>query len=200
MPAPKILAKKKDIVAKLADEVKEAQSVVFFSYQGLTVEEDTAMRNGFREEEVSYKVVKNSYVKRAFSALDVELSDEELAGPTALAYSTKDVVSAPRLCKKFSGTYKVTKIKGGVVEGKKVEIDTINQLADIPAKEVLYGRLLMGLLFPLTKTAMVFKAMAEKGEEQGFTSVKELAEAAKAAAPAKEENTEEAPAEAPAAE
>lgn len=198
MPAPKILEKKQAIVADLVEELKEAQSIVFFKYQGLTVEEDTAMRNAFREAGVTYKVVKNSFVKRALEELEIEIPDEYVVGPTAIAYSTEDVVSAPRVCKKYANEFKVTEIKGGVVEGESKELATILQLADIPTQDVLYGKLLMSVLFPLTKLAMSLKALAEKGEEMSCETAADVA--AKAEKPAASEEAAEAPAEEASAE
>lgn len=216
MPSPKILAKKKERVKALAEELKEAESIVFADYQGLTVAQDTEMRKAFRENGVTYKVIKNNISRRALESLGIEGIADELIGPTALAFSTEDVVMAPRIVKKYVDEFKKIKIKGGVVHGKLETLDLINQLANIPSQETLYGQLVTSILFPITSLAMTLGAAVKEAEEQGYESVQQLAEAAaakKASEPsaaaedapskAEEEAKEEAPAaadEAPAEE
>ena len=65
MPSEKILAHKKEVVKELADKVKEAQSIILADYRGLTVEQDTELRNALRKAGVEYRVVKNTFTKFA---------------------------------------------------------------------------------------------------------------------------------------
>ncbi len=210
MPSQKILAQKKDRVKKLAAELKEAQSIVFADYQGLTVAQDTEMRAAFRKEGIEYRVIKNNISRRALKEIGIEVGDE-MTGPTALAFSTQDVVLAPRMVKKYVDEFKKIKIKGGVVEGQLAELDTINKLSNIPTQETLYGQLVSSLLFPITSLAMTLGAAAKACEEKGLEKVSDLAAAASKSAeeaapaesaeePATEQATAEAPAEEAAAE
>ncbi|MDD2427650.1 MAG: 50S ribosomal protein L10 [Eubacteriales bacterium] len=211
MPSPKILEKKKAQVAKLADELKAAESIVFSDYKGLTVAQDTEMRAKFRKEGVSYQVVKNSLSLRAMQELGIEGIDDVFVGPTAIAYSTEDVVLAPRLIRESSEKYKIMSIKGGVVDGKSVPLEEIIALSYVPSRDVLYGQLAFMLLYPLTALAQVTGQIATKAEEAGVNTIGELiadaapAEAAEDSAPevAEEPAAEEAAPEAtaePAAE
>lgn len=200
MPSDKILAAKKKIVADLAAELADAKSIVFSKYQGLTVAQDTEMRTAFRKENLKYHVVKNTISVRALEKIGITGLEEELKGPTALVWSNDDVVMAPRMVKKFVDQFKKISIKGGVVEGAKSDLDTINALANIPSQETLYGQLVSALIFPVTSLAMTLSAMSKKAEEAGIENVADLK--AEAAAPAEEAPAAEAaPAEeAPAAE
>lgn len=191
MPSPKILEAKKQIVEDLANELRDAKSIVLSNYQGLTVAQDTEMRTAFRKEALNYRVVKNTISIRALEALGLTGFEEELTGPTALAWSKEDVVLAPRLVKKYADQFKKTSIKAGVVDGKKADMNTMNALASIPSMEVLYGQLVSSLIFPVTSLAMTLNAMAKKMEENGAATVADLVSGA---APAKVE--EVAPAEA----
>lgn len=191
MPSPKILEAKKQIVEDLANELRDAKSIVLSNYQGLTVAQDTEMRTAFRKEALNYRVVKNTISIRALEALGLTGFEEELTGPTALAWSKEDVVLAPRLVKKYADQFKKTSIKAGVVDGKKADMNTMNALASIPSMEVLYGQLVSSLIFPVTSLAMTLNAMAKKMEENGAATVADLVSGA---APAKVE--EAAPAEA----
>ena len=95
MPSKKILEMKKKRVDALAKELEKAESIVFADYKGLTVEQDTQMRAAFREQDLTYRVVKNSISSRAFEKLGIKGLDDTLIGPTAIAYSNEDVVLAP---------------------------------------------------------------------------------------------------------
>lgn len=164
MPSPKILAKKKQVVSDLSEELKSVASLVFTDYKGLSVAQDTEMRSEFRKAGVTYKVIKNSVSSRAFDKLGVEGLDEILKGPTAIAFSTEDVVTAPRLVKQFVDKFKKMEVKGGVLDGEFITPDTIQQLASIPTLDVLYTRLVSTLMYPITKLAITLNLAAEKLE------------------------------------
>lgn len=188
MPSPKILAKKKQVVSDLSEELKSVSSLVFTDYKGLSVAQDTEMRSEFRKAGVTYRVVKNSVSSRAFEKLGVEGLDEILKGPTALAFSTEDVVTAPRLVKQFVDKFKKMEVKGGVLDGAFVGPETIQQLASIPPMDVLYTRLVSTLMYPITKLAITLNLAAEKLESGEPIEAKADAEEEKAAA----DNTEAA--------
>ncbi|MBO4579401.1 MAG: 50S ribosomal protein L10 [Clostridiales bacterium] len=194
MASEKILAKKQEHIAELAESMSGDKSFVFVAARGLTVAQDTAMRKELREAGVTYKVIKNTTLKRVFEKLEVEGLDDIFEGPTAVAFCD-EVTTAPKILCKYAEDIEVLQIKGGVISGKVASIDEIVALSKIPSTEVLYSQVVYGLLFPLTKLAMLVKAVAEKKEEGGE------APAAKEEAPA-EAVAEEAPAEqeAPAAE
>lgn len=188
MPSPKILAKKKKVVSDLSEELKSVSSLVFTDYKGLSVAQDTEMRSEFRKAGVTYRVVKNSVSSRAFEKLGVEGLDEILKGPTALAFSTEDVVTAPRLVKQFVDKFKKMEVKGGVLDGAFVSPETIQQLAAIPPMDVLYTRLVSTLMYPITKLAITLNLAAEKLESGEPIEAKAEAEETEAAA----DNTETA--------
>lgn len=188
MPSPKILEKKKQKVNDLANELKDAQSIVLADYMGLNVAEDTDMRTTYRKEGVSYRVIKNSIVSRAFDQLGIDGFTDELTGPTALAFSSEDIVLAPKLAKQFADKLKKFEIKGGVMEGAKVDLDQILQLASIPDQQTLYGQLVSSLIFPVTSLAMTLNALAEKAAEEGKENVADMV----VEAGGSEESTEEA--------
>ena len=188
MPSEKILEAKKKIVADLVADYKEAQSFAFVDARGLTVEQDTALRSEMRKNGVVYKVVKNTTLNLVFKELGIEGLDEMFKGPTAVAYSKEDMMAPAKVAKKFADDFEKLTIKGGIIEGKVATVAEVEALAAVPSKDVLLSQIVYGLLFPVTKLAMLTKAVAEKLEEEG------------GAAPAAE--TAEAPAseEAPAAE
>ena len=196
MPSEKILEAKKKIVADLVADYKEAQSFVFVDARGLTVEQDTALRTEMRKNGVNYKVVKNTTLNLVFKELGIEGLDEMFKGPTAVAYSTEDMMAPAKVSKKFADDFEKLSIKGGIIEGKVATVAEVEALAAVPSKDVLLSQIVYALLFPITKLAMLTKAAAEKLESEGGVAAE--APAAEAA-PAEEAPAEAAPAEEPAA-
>lgn len=166
MPSKKVLEAKKEVVAGLSNEFKQAQSIVFADYRGLTVEQDTAMRAALRKANVKYQVVKNTLSSRALKDAGVEGLDEILKGPTAIAYSTEDVIAAAKVVSEYAGKFDKMTIKGGVLEGKLISAEEVASLAKIPGKDVLYGQVVFGLISPIASLAILLNAIKEKAEAE----------------------------------
>ena len=162
MPAKKILEAKKTIVDGLAAEFRSAKTLLVADYRGLTVEQDTKLRNDLRKAGVTYKVVKNTLATIAAKEAGIEGLGALLAGPTAIAYSTTDVIAPAKVLKEFADKVEKYKIRGGVMEGKVIGFEEVKRLASIPPKEVLYAQIVCALASPITKLAMLLNAIAEK--------------------------------------
>ena len=174
---------KQPVVQAIAEDVKDAASVVLVDYRGLTVAQDTELRKQLREAGVIYKVCKNTMMKRAFEGTDFAALDEHLEGPSALAISKDDATAPARILCKFAKDAQALELKAGVVEGTVYDAAALTELSKIPSREELLSKLLGSLQSPITNLARVLNQIAEQGGE-----VK--AEGAPAA--------EEAPADAPA--
>ena len=162
MPNAKVLSEKQAIVAKLSEQVKNAAAGVIVDYKGITVEEDTALRSQCRANGIHYAVVKNTLLRFAFNANNLNELDGLLNGTTSLALSD-DVVAPARVledfAKKLEGKFE---IKGGFMEGKAVSLDTLKELASIPPLPQLQAQFLGTMLAPITGLAVVLKQIAEK--------------------------------------
>ncbi len=182
---------KQPIVAAIAEDVKDAQSVVIVDYRGLTVAQDTELRKQLREAGIIYKVCKNTMMKRAFEGTDLEGLAPYLEGPSAMAVSKDDATAPARILCKFAKTAEKLEVKAGVVEGKVYDMAGVQALSAIPSREELLSKLLGSIQSPIANFARVIKQIAENG---GAT-----AEATEEAAPVAEEapvaETTEAPAE-----
>ncbi|MDR3982588.1 MAG: 50S ribosomal protein L10 [Dysosmobacter sp.] len=165
MPNAKVLSEKQAIVAELTEKIQKATSGVIVDYKGITVEEDTALRKECRESNVDYAVVKNTLLRFAFNNTGLNELDGLLNGTTSLALS-EDAVAPARVmadyAKKLDGKFE---IKGGFMDGKPVDLATIQSLASIPALPVLQAQFLGTMLAPITGLAVVLKQIAEKNGE-----------------------------------
>ena len=179
---------KQPIVAAIAEDVKDAQSVVIVDYRGLTVAQDTELRKQLREAGIIYKVCKNTMMKRAFEGTEFEGLAQYLEGPSAMAVSKDDATAPARILCKFAKDADKLEVKAGVVEGKVYDQAGVKALSTIPSREELLSKLLGSIQSPIANFARVIKQIAENGG----AAVAEVAE---------EVATEEAPvAEAPVAE
>ena len=167
---------KQPVVQAIAEDIKDAASVVLVDYRGLTVAEDTALRKQLREAGVIYKVCKNTMMKRAFEGTDFAALDEHLEGPSAIAISKDDATAPARVICNFAKDAKALELKAGVVEGTLYDVNALNELAKIPSRDVLGS-----LQSPITNLARVLNQIAEQGG----------AEACEAAPAAEEAATEE---------
>ena len=133
---------KKPVVEEISSKIQGAQSVVLATYSGITVEQDTALRKEMSEELCKH-----------------------LDGPNALAISKDDATAPARILAKYAKDVKAVKLVAGVVEDKYYDEAGIKALADIPAREVLLGRLLGSMQSPIANFARVIKQIAEKDGE-----------------------------------
>ena len=203
MPNAKVLSEKQAIVAGLVETLKSSASGVLVNYEGITVSEDTELRNELRKAGVEYSVVKNTLVRRALDDAGLSELDDILHGTTSLAVSKEDPIAPMRVVNKFAkglGDDRFV-IKAGFMDGKVLPLEDISALAELPSKEVLLGQVLGMMLSPITSLAIVIKAIAEKGgvpaEKAEETPAAEEAPA-EAAAPVEEAPAAEAAPETPA--
>ncbi len=199
MPSQKILEEKKQIVAGIAEQFKTAVSGVFVDYCGLTVEEDTQLRNKLREAGVEYKVIKNTLTRFAAKEVGFDELDPILNGPTSLALSMTDEVAPAKVIADFAKTHEQLEIKGGFLDGKVLELDEVKKLAATPNRETLLAKLLGSLNAPISNLARTLQALVDNGVEPADIVVEKAEEAPAEEAPAAEA-APEAAAEAPAEE
>ena len=156
---------KQPIVAAIAEDVKDAQSVVIVDYRGLTVAQDTELRKQLREAGIIYKVCKNTMMKRAFEGTQFEGLAEYLEGPSAMAVSKDDATAPARILCKFAKEAEKLEVKAGVVEGKVYDEAGVKALSAIPSREELLSKLLGSIQSPIANFARVIKQIAENGGE-----------------------------------
>lgn len=153
---------KKPIVDEISAGIKDAQSVVLVDYRGLTVGQDTELRKSLREAGVSYKVYKNTMMSFAFKGTQFEGLTPYLEGPSAMAYSSEDATAPARLIAEFAKKAPKLEFKAGVVEGTVYDAAGMAQIAEIPSRDVLLGRLLGSMQSPIANLARVLNQIAEK--------------------------------------
>jgi large subunit ribosomal protein L10 len=173
---------KEAAVAELTEDFKSANATYLTEYRGLTVTSMKELRRSLGSE-TKYSVVKNTLTKIAAKNAGVDISDDLLVGPSALAFIKGDPIDAARNLKNFQKENPLLVVKGGIYEGKFVTTAEIMQLADLESREVLLAKLAGAMKGSLAKAARIFDALRIK-MEAGAPAPAPVAEAAPAVAEA----------------
>lgn len=165
MPNAKVLEQKKQIVADLKEKIGASVAGVVVNYSGTTVSDDTALRKELRENNVHYFVIKNTLLARAVEGTELEGMKDVLEGTTAIALSAEDHTAAARILCKFAENHENFTVKAGFLDGKLVDLDTINALAKLPSREVLLATVACAFQAPIAAFARAIKAVVDKNGE-----------------------------------
>jgi large subunit ribosomal protein L10 len=181
-------------VAELTEDFRTANATVLTEYRGLTV---TAMKQLRRAlgADTKYSVVKNTLTKIAAKDAGVDISDDLLVGPSAVAFIKGDPINAAKSLRDFQKENPFLIIKGGIYEGKSVTPAELMELANLESREVLLAKLAGAMKASMAKAAATFDALRAKMESGAPAAPAPVAEAA----PVVEEAPTDAPAEAVAA-
>lgn len=185
---------KEAAVAELTEDFKSATATYLTEYRGLSVTSMKALRRSLGPD-TKYSVVKNTLTKIAAKNAGIDIADDLLAGPSALAFIKGDAIDAARNMKNFQKENPLLIIKGGIYEGNFVTAAEIMKLADLESREVLLAKLAGAMKGSLAKAARTFDALRIKMEAGAPAPV---AEAAPAAAVVSEPETVAEAAEVPA--
>lgn len=173
-----IREKKEQVVSEIQELIDNSKSLVVVNYQGINVEDDTALRKIMRENNVQYKVLKNTMVELAMTDKNAADFTQYLDGPNAFAFG-EDETTAAKVIKKFITDKKKLEIKGGYVAGRVYTAEQVIALADMPSRDELIAKLLGSLQSPIsnfvrvlhavsptTRFTYMVKALADKKAEQ----------------------------------
>ncbi len=194
------------VIEEVAGQIQEADAVFAVDYRGISVPQAAELRTKLRDADASFRIVKNTLTERAAEQAGAEGLKELLEGPTAMTFVRGDAAAAAKALRDFRRATQLLEFKGGWMNGAKLSPDEIDSIAQLPSREVLYGRLVGMVASPLTGLASAMGGLIgglarqlQAIADQGLVGGDAPAPAPAAEAPAEAEA--EAPAEeAPAAE
>lgn len=160
----------------LKSALAPAAGLFVVDFTGLTVAEVTELRRKVKEAEANYLVVKNTLARIALTGSPNEPATKLFVGPTAVAYTTKDVVALAKVLSEFAKGHEKLKFRGALVEGQLLDAAGAQRVAALPSKQELVARLLfllqspmrrlvVALNWPLRSLAVTVKQIAE-GKQQ----------------------------------
>ena len=147
-----------DTVEELRDTLAKAQSLILSDFRGLTVAETNQLRQEIRKTDCTYRVIKNTLVKRAIADGPMAGLADLFRGPTAIAYSFEDPVAPAKVIDRFEGELKNLEVKGGFVDGKVLDVSGVKQLAKMKGKDELRAQLLATFMAPAQGFVRLFAA------------------------------------------
>ncbi len=166
---------KQPVVQEISELITDAKSVVLVDYRGITVDDDTKLRKELRDNNVIYKVFKNTLVKLAVKDTAFEALSKDLEGPTAIAVSKDDPTTPARIVSDYCKKIDALSMKAGVVDGTYYDNKGIYVIASIPGREVLLSRFMGSIQSPVANFARVIKQIAEKKAEGAAPAATETA-------------------------
>lgn len=151
---------KASIVSELTEKMKKSAFVLVADYQRMNVGHFGELRNRLVPVGAEMHVVKNSFLKRAMADSGFPDVGEKLTGQTAVVTGEKDVAPVAKILKAFAAEFKTTALKIGLIDRAIVSTAEVEQLADLPSRDVLLGQLLGLLLAPATRLVRVLNEPA----------------------------------------
>jgi large subunit ribosomal protein L10 len=148
-------------VTEIADKFRNSSAAVVTEYSGLSVSQLTSLRRALGTG-TSYRVAKNTLVKRAAEVAEVEGLDSLFLGPTAIAFVEGEPVDAAKALRDFAKEHKGLVIKGGYMDGRPLTVAEVEKIADLDSREVLLAKLAGAMKGNLSKAAGLFAAPASQ--------------------------------------
>ena len=141
------------VIDEVAAEITNADAVFAVDYRGISVPQAAELRTRLRDADASFRIVKNTLTERAADQAGAEGLKELLAGPTAMTFVRGDAAAAAKALRDFRRAHQLLEFKGGWMNGVALSPDEIDSIAQLPSRDVLYGRLVGMVASPLTGLA-----------------------------------------------
>ncbi|ASU80212.1 50S ribosomal protein L10 [Actinopolyspora erythraea] len=152
---------KVDAVNELSESFTNSTATVVTEYRGLTTAQLKQLRRNLGED-VTYRVAKNTLVRRATEQAGVEGIDDLIQGPTALTFIKGEPVDAAKALRDFAKDHKALEIKGGYMDGRPISAGEVERIADLDSREVTLGKLAGAMKAKMNETAALFAAPASQ--------------------------------------
>jgi len=141
------------VIEEVAGQIQESEAVFAVDYRGISVPQAAELRTRLRDADASFRIVKNTLTERAADQAGAEALKELLQGPTAMTFVKGDAAAAAKALRDFRRATQLLEFKGGWMNGAALSPDEIDAIAQLPSREVLYGRLVGMVASPLTGLA-----------------------------------------------
>jgi large subunit ribosomal protein L10 len=147
MPTPE----KAQILQETSDSIRDVGGMFLADFSGMSVEKLSLLRKRCREQNIRFKVLKNTLLKRSLNERGITALDPFLNGPTGLVYSPKDSVAPAKVLVDFAKEHERPKVKAAVVDGHLFDEKAVSRLAQLPSREVLLQQVIGVFIAPMTQ-------------------------------------------------
>jgi len=136
-------------IAEIEQKLGSTDTVLAADFRGLTVQQLSDLRGALREAEAELSVVKNTLARRAANSTGKEALLPYLTGPSGLVWVNGDPAVAAKALSQFASKNQALELKGGMLEGRDLPVESLKQLASLPSREQLIAQLAGGVAAPL---------------------------------------------------
>jgi large subunit ribosomal protein L10 len=150
---------KRQAVAELAELLRASSAMAVADYRGLKVSEMQSVRRTLRDSGVQLTIAKNRLLKIAADEADRTELKSMLEGPTALATIDGDEAAmAKALAEALRPYSRTVSVRGGMLGNQAIDASQLTELASLPSRDILLGKVAGGMAAPMTGMAGVLAA------------------------------------------
>ena len=147
------------IIDELGETMDKSTSAVLTDYKGITGIELTNLRKRLHDQNIQFRVVKNTLARFAADRTNKKFLNDSLKGQVAIAFGSGDASAPAKAVKEYiRSTDSKLVIKGGFLGDRLLAAGDIDRLVDLPSREVLLAMMLAGMQAPITRLAMVLNS------------------------------------------
>ena len=154
MPTPQ----KQQILQDTSLRIRDARGLYLADFSGMSVEKLSLLRRKCREQQVQFRVIKNTLLRRAFNERGITQLDRHLRGPTGLVFSPVNEMAPAKILVNFAKEHERPRVKAAVVDGRLLDERDVAMLATLPSREVLMSQVLGTMIAPLTQFLAALEA------------------------------------------
>lgn len=166
--------KKIEEVKELIDWVADSQAMIVADYRGLTVEQISELRSIIRKENSKFRVVKNRLMKIALKENDSAEIDDQLKGPTGVAFGFDDPVALAKVLLKYEEDNEKFDLKGGILGKDALDVEGIKRLSKMPGLQELRAQMAGVLKKPIRNVPVVMNKPGQEVAFAGMNAVKKM--------------------------
>jgi len=149
---------KAEVIEELEGEIRDASALIVADYRGLSVGAISALRNGLRPLDASFRVSKNTLARIAAERAGSDGLAEMLSGPTAIAFCKGDPAAVAKKLSDVARETRILRLKGAVVEGQTLDEAGVRRLATLPSREALQAQVVGVVAAPLQQLVTLLAA------------------------------------------
>jgi large subunit ribosomal protein L10 len=130
--------------------IAESEFIILADYQGLNVTKTQDLRRRLLAANARMQVIKNRLYRYVAKELGRSGLDREITGPSAMVFGRGDIVQVAKVLKDFIKENERPVIKIGTMGDRVLTPDDVQQLANLPSREILLGRAVGTIAAPMS--------------------------------------------------
>ncbi len=149
---------KTEKIRKVQGLIDESMAIVLADYKGLPVHRMEELRRKLREAGGQLTIIKNTLARIALEEKGMDDMSGDLGGQIAFVFSKKDAVVGTKVAHEFAKGNDNFKVIAGYFDGRRLTVEEVAELADLPSRDTLQSRLVLYLLAPMQDVVGLLQA------------------------------------------